>query len=568
MQEKRDSKKPSGNNSGGNRDSYKGRGDSKKSDFKGGNRSVRGGFKPRNNDSEGDKPFKKSFGPKRSDSRDNSDRPYKKTNRRDFGNKDGEFSHRNKSNFNRNRDSEGDGRFKRDFNDRPKRRDFEQRDDKPRFGDRKPFNRDRSDDRDSRGERGFGRGNKGSNFRGEDRRERGGNRDGSNFNRRSFDRGDRPRNRQGDDLEKRDSFGGDKPFRGDRNSNFKRNDRRDSGYGRDAGKFNRRGHDKDENSFRRNDAEPRQEQDNKPKKPKKLKRERIETRETQSKFGYKGSRSEFEQYGKMLNKGSELLSTEVRLNRYISNSGICSRREADEMILSGRVMVNGNVVNELGSKVGKKDKVKVDGKLIVPEKPVYIVLNKPRGYITTTDDEKDRKTVLDLIDLPGKERIYPVGRLDRNTSGVLLLTNDGDLTQKLTHPSFEIKKIYRVKLDRKPSKDHMLAWVNGVELEDGWMSFEQIGFVDENDSTVLGLEIHSGRNRIVRRMFEHFKYEVEGLDRVLMGEFDKIKLGRGKWRFLTDKEVGYIDRLKRMEPKDRPDEPRPGIANFNDSDWE
>ncbi len=176
--------------------------------------------------------------------------------------------------------------------------------------------------------------------------------------------------------------------------------------------------------------------------------------------------------------------------------------------------------------------------------------------------------MLDLIDLPGKERIYPVGRLDRNTSGVLLLTNDGDLTQKLTHPSFEIKKIYRAKLDRKPSKEHMLAWVNGVELEDGWMSFEQIGFVDENDSTVLGLEIHSGRNRIVRRMFEQFKYEVEGLDRVLIGEFDKIKLGRGKWRFLTDKEIGYIDRLKRMEPKERPDEPRPGIANFNDSDWE
>lgn len=568
MEEKRDSKKPSEKKTGGKSGPYKGRADSNKSDFKGGNRSVRSSFKPRNKDSEGEKAFKKPYSKSGSDSKENSDRPYKKSNRRDIGNKDGEFSHRNKSNFNRNRDGEGKGKFKRDFNDRPKRRDFEQRDDRPRFGDSKPFNRERSYDRDSREERGFGRGNKSSNFRGEDRRERGENRDGGRYNRRSFDRGDRPRNRQGDNLETRESFSGDNPYRGDRNSNFKRNDRRDSGYGRDAGKFNRRGHDKDENSFRRNESEPRKEQDNKSKKPKKLKRERIETRETQSKFGYKGSRTEFEQYGKMLKKGTELLSTEVRLNRYISNSGICSRREADEMILSGRVMVNGNVVNVLGSKVGKKDKIKVDGKLIVPEKPVYIVLNKPRGYITTTDDEKDRKTVLDLIDLPGKERIYPVGRLDRNTSGVLLLTNDGDLTQKLTHPSFEIKKIYRAKLDRKPSKEHMLAWVNGVELEDGWMSFEQIGFVDENDSTVLGLEIHSGRNRIVRRMFEQFKYEVEGLDRVLIGEFDKIKLGRGKWRFLTDKEIGYIDRLKRMEPKERPDEPRPGIANFNDSDWE
>ncbi len=512
MQEKRDSKKPTGRNSGGKSDSFKGRGDSKKSDIKGSNRTVRGGFKPRGKDSEGDKPFKKSFGPKRTDSRDNSDRPYKKTNRRDFGGKDGEFSHRDKSSFNRNRDN--DGSFKRDFNDRPKRRDFQNRDDNKQFGDKKPFNRNRSEDRGEREDRGLARGN-------------------------------------------------------NRNSNFNRNDRRDGGsYGRESGKFNRRRYDKDENAFRRNNNESKPVVENKPQSPKKLKRERIETKETQSKFGYKGSRSEFEQYGKMLNKGSELLSTEVRLNRYISNSGICSRREADDMILNGRVMVNGNVVTELGTKVGKKDKIKVDGKVIVPEKPVYIVLNKPRGYITTTDDEKDRKTVLDLIDLPGKERIYPVGRLDRNTSGVLLLTNDGDLTQKLTHPSFEIKKIYRAKLDRKPSKDHMLAWVNGVELEDGWMSFEQIGFVDENDSTVLGLEIHSGRNRIVRRMFEQFKYEVEGLDRVLMGEFDKIKLGRGKWRFLTDKEIGYIDRLKRMEPKDRPDEPRPGIANFNDSDWE
>ncbi len=304
--------------------------------------------------------------------------------------------------------------------------------------------------------------------------------------------------------------------------------------------------------------------------PKAKKRERIETKETQSKFGYKGSNKEFQKAGEGLMKGSELLGSEVRLNRYIANSGLGSRRDADAMILQGKVMVNGVVVTELGVKVGPKDKVKVDGERVMPEKPVYILLNKPKGFITTTDDPNDRKTVMDLIDLPGKERIYPVGRLDRNTTGVLLLTNDGELSQKLTHPSFEIKKIYRAKLNKKPSKEHMVAWVDGIELEDGYMAFTQVGFVDQNDPTILGLEIHSGRNRIVRRMFEHFGYEVEALDRVLLGEFDKIKLGRGKWRFLTEKEVNYVDRIKRTKPKPfNPEELKPiKSEDFQDLDWE
>lgn len=264
---------------------------------------------------------------------------------------------------------------------------------------------------------------------------------------------------------------------------------------------------------------------------------------------YKGSNKAKSRTGKELEKGSTLLDGETRLNRYISNSGICSRREADVLIEQGLVTINGTPATELGTKVKPGDVVKVDGKKISPEKPVYILLNKPKGYITTMDDPQGRKTVMELIDLPGSERIYPVGRLDRNTTGVLLLTNDGELAQKLMHPSFEIKKVYKAKLDRKPSKEHMLAWVNGVELEDGWMSFDQIGFVDTEDETVLGLEISSGRNRIVRRMFEFFDYEVEGLDRVLLGEFDKMKLGRGKWRFLSEKEINYIEKLKRMKPK-------------------
>lgn len=262
---------------------------------------------------------------------------------------------------------------------------------------------------------------------------------------------------------------------------------------------------------------------------------------------FKGSRRQRDHVSGDLEKANLLTGEVVRLNRYIANSGLCSRREADVMIEQGLVLVNGNTVTELGYKVNPGDEVKVDGRKITPEKPVYIVLNKPKGYITSTMDPEGRATVMDLLDLNGKERIYPIGRLDRNTTGVLLLTNDGEFAQKLMHPSFEIKKVYKVKLDRKPAKEHMLAWVNGIELEDGYMSFQQCGFIEKEDDTILGVEVHSGRNRIVRRMFEHFNYEVVSLDRVLLGEFDHIKLGRGKWRFLNDKEIRYVERLKRMK---------------------
>ena len=265
---------------------------------------------------------------------------------------------------------------------------------------------------------------------------------------------------------------------------------------------------------------------------------------------FKGSKREFNRVVSNLEKSANhAKSDEIRLNRYIANSGICSRREADDLITQGLVKVNGDVVKELGTKIRPSDNVKVEDRKVIPEKPVYIIMNKPKGYITTTDDPEGRKTVMELIDLPGKERIYPIGRLDRNTTGVLLLTNDGEMSQKLMHPSFEIKKVYRATLDKKPSKDHMLQLVEGIELEDGMMAFEQCGFVEEGKENVLGIEIKSGRNRIVRRMFEHFGYEVTALDRVLLGEFDKVKLGRGKWRFLTEKEMNYVDRLKRTKPK-------------------
>ncbi len=428
---------------------------------------------------------------------------------------------------------------------------------------------------DRRSEGGFGRDKREGGFsrerRSDDRSSGGGfnreNRSGGGFNKERRSEG---------------GFGRDKREGGF--SRERRSDDRSSGGGfnrenRSGGGFNKErrseggfGRDKREGGFDRGERRDRPEsfREEKPAKIKRIKRERTESKETRSGFGYKGSNRDFEKAGSHLQKGSELLNTDIRLNRYISNSGLCSRREADQMILEGLVQVNGNVVNELGTKVSKKDVVKVDGKRIMPEKPIYILLNKPKGYITTTEDPEGRKTVMDLIDLPGKERIYPVGRLDRNTTGVLLLTNDGEFSQKLTHPSFQIKKIYRAKLDRKPSKEHMLAWVEGVELEDGIMTFEQVGFVDENDQTILGLEVHSGRNRVVRRMFEHFKYEVEALDRVLMGEFDKIKLGRGKWRLLNEKETGYIERLKRTKPKPPPTDLKSdsSSSDLSDEEWD
>jgi 23S rRNA pseudouridine2605 synthase len=266
---------------------------------------------------------------------------------------------------------------------------------------------------------------------------------------------------------------------------------------------------------------------------------------------FKGRGKEFRKTAEQRDKEENLASGLIRLNRFIAMSGKHSRREADTMISEGRVSVNNEVVTELGTHVGPEDVVKLDNHRIRAQKPVYILLNKPKGYVTTTDDQDGRATVMDLINLPGSENLFPVGRLDRNTTGVLLITNDGELAQRLMHPSFEIKKIYRAKLDRKPSKDHMLAWIEGVELEDGRMSFEQVGFVEKNDPNVLGVEIKSGRNRIVRRMFEHYGYEVKSLDRVMLGEFDKVNLGRGRWRFLNDKELRVVEKLKAAGKKKR-----------------
>ncbi len=229
---------------------------------------------------------------------------------------------------------------------------------------------------------------------------------------------------------------------------------------------------------------------------------------------------------------------QMPLNKFISHAGICGRREAAEMVKKGLVKVNNEPVTEPGHKVSAKDDVRVNGKKISPAKNlVYILLNKPKDYITTTDDPQKRKTVLDIIGRATNERVYPVGRLDRNTSGVLLLTNDGELAQKLTHPSNEVKKVYHVTLNKPLEKDHFDKILKGIVLEDGPASVDVLAYADAKDKTQIGVEIHSGRNRIVRRIFEHFGYDVKGLDRVVFAGLTKKNVDRGKWRFLTEKEV-------------------------------
>jgi 23S rRNA pseudouridine2605 synthase len=239
----------------------------------------------------------------------------------------------------------------------------------------------------------------------------------------------------------------------------------------------------------------------------------------------------------------------VRLNRYIANSGLCSRREADGLIAEGFVKVNEQIITQMGYKVSRKDVVTCRGKRLIGEKKVYVLLNKPKDFITTTEDERGRKTVMDLVRDACRERIYPVGRLDRNTTGVLLFTNDGELAKMLTHPSYGAKKIYRAELNRRLTADDMQRLVEGIELEDGKAWFDQIEFDGEDSSRkVVGVEIHSGRNRIVRRLFEALDYEVLKLDRTSFAGLTKKEIPRGHWRHLSEKEVGFLKMIR--QPKD------------------
>ncbi|GEO11058.1 pseudouridine synthase [Segetibacter aerophilus] len=229
------------------------------------------------------------------------------------------------------------------------------------------------------------------------------------------------------------------------------------------------------------------------------------------------------------------------LNKYIAHGGMCSRRDAAIWVKEGKVTVNGEPATDPGMKVAPTDIIKVGNKKVTPSKNfVYILLNKPKDYITTSEDPQGRKTVLDLVRTATDERVYPVGRLDRNTSGVLLLTNDGDLAQKLSHPKHEIKKVYEVRLDRALTKNDMDKIASGITLEDGFVAPDVIAYADPKDKSIIGVEIHSGRNRIVRRIFEHLKYDVKALDRVMFAGLTKKDVQRGRWRLLKEKEIRLL----------------------------
>ncbi len=231
----------------------------------------------------------------------------------------------------------------------------------------------------------------------------------------------------------------------------------------------------------------------------------------------------------------------IRLNKYIADAGVCSRREADKLIEAGTVVVNGKVVTELGTKVSRTDKVVYGGQLLRREKPRYVLLNKPKGYITTMDDPQERKTVMQLVNNACPERIYPVGRLDRNTTGLLLFTNDGELAKKLTHPSHKVRKIYHVGLNKALVKNDFEKIAIGMELEDGFIKVDGISYVEGSDSQKeIGIEIHSGRNRIVRRIFELLGYDVVKLDRVAFAGLTKKDIPRGRYRHLKEKEIGFL----------------------------
>ena len=237
---------------------------------------------------------------------------------------------------------------------------------------------------------------------------------------------------------------------------------------------------------------------------------------------------------------------QMPLNKYIAHAGTCGRREAAELVKSGHITVNGDTVLEPGYKVQYKDVVRLKGKVLqLQVTPVYILLNKPKDYICTANDPEGRKTVLDIIKNATTQRMFPVGRLDRNTTGVLILTNDGDLAQKLTHPSYEIKKIYEVTLDKPVTKADMESIAAGVDLEDGFIAADAVSYLSNTSKNVIGIEIHSGRNRIVRRIFEHLGYDVRHLDRVMFANLTKKNVDRGKWRFLAEKEVRTLKFLNK-----------------------
>ena len=402
-----------------------------------------------------------------------------------------------------NREERGERSFNREGGYQRTERNFNR--------EERPYNRERSFNREERGERSFNREG------GYQRTERNFNREERPYNReRSFNRevrGEHSFNREGGYQRSERNFNREeRPY--NRERSFNREERGERSFNR-------------ERNFERKPSKfgaPKVRSERKPREPKQF----VNTANEYTLENYPS-------YDTPKQEGA------IRLNRYISMSGICSRREADEYITSGTITVNGAVVTELGSKVMPGDVVCYNGKQIENEKKVYIVMNKPKGFVTTLDDPHADKSVMDLVKNACNERIYPVGRLDKNSVGVLLLTNDGDLAKRLTHPTYEKKKIYQVSLDKRLTRADMEQMILGITLEDGDIAADDICYVDDPKmKNAVGIEIHSGRNRIVRRMFEHMGYHVGKLDRVYFAGLTKQKLKRGEWRFLTEKEVAML----------------------------
>ena len=377
-------------------------------------------------------------------------------------------------------------------------------------------------------------------YRDSDRNRERGDRDNNRYenrdNRRSYERGNRDNNRFSDRGERRERRPQDRDEnaerRDNRYQNRDRNDRREEGrrergFREDGGR--REGY--------RGDRRDRREGDDRRDRYSDRPARKVFTRRADGDGAPKSVYSKKKQieYRKK-NEGQE---TELRLNRYIAKGGVCSRRDADVLIAAGRVKVNGEVVQQVGVKVKRTDRVEVDDQVITPERKVYLVLNKPKDYVTTVEDPLERRTVMTLIEGACKERVYPIGRLDRQTTGVLLFTNDGDLAKKLTHPKYNQKKIYHVFLDKVVQTGDLEAIRKGIDLEDGFIQADDVR-VAEDDRTQVGIEIHSGRNRIVRRIFEHLGYQILRLDRVFFAGITKKNLPRGHWRFLTEDEVNIL----------------------------
>ena len=406
---------------------------------------------------------------------------------------------------------------KRSFGDRKKsfgsddKKPFRKRDDD---GDKKPFRKKFGDDKGFGEKRSFGDRDKKKSFSSDDKKP---------FRKREDDGEKKPfRKKFGDDKgfsekrsfgdrDKKKSFGSDdkKPFRKREDDGGEKRSYRDSD---DKKPFYKKRDDSDgeKKSFNK-DGEKRR------------------------KFKPRGAKKPNHNSDDFLPNPDGL----TRLNKYLSNAGICSRREADDLIKAGTVSVNGKVITEMGFKVGPTDKITYAGETLRHQKKIYLMLNKPKDYITTTDDPQERKTVMELIAGACKERVYPVGRLDRNTTGLLLFTNDGELATKLMHPKFGIKKVYQVTLDKNLKAEDYEKLTEGFDLEDGFIKPDELSYINGNKKE-LGIEVHSGRNRIVRRIFEHLDYEVIKLDRVVFAGLTKKDLPRAKWRFLTDKEVGFL----------------------------